>query len=148
MRISLDRNSPSIEPRTVANDETIIRKAPHFEKSNVAWMELNFYGKLDNQSGCCCAWKEISSALGCVRRLSAVERPVGDGADNRVRCFLDYGSYDFQIGRNGKKFYCTFNHFKLVGFTFKFRLRITHQKIFKPPNFGVAIYIVSKLITR
>ena len=79
---------------------------------------------------------------------AAVKRPVGDGADNRVRYFLDYGSYDFQIGRNGKKFYCTFNHFQLVGCTFRFRLRITYQKILIPPNFGVAIYIVGKLISR
>ena len=34
--------------------------------------------------------------------LADVSRPVGDGADNRVRCFLDYGSYDLQIGRNKK----------------------------------------------
>ena len=26
--------------------------------------------------------------------LAAVERPVGDGADDSVRCFHDYGSYD------------------------------------------------------
>ena len=81
--------------------------------------------------------------------LAAVERPVGDGADDRVQCFLDYGSYDLQIRRNGKKFYCTFNHFQLVGFTFKFGLRIiTHQKILMAFNFGVAIYIVGKLISR
>ena len=79
--------------------------------------------------------------------LAAVERPVGDGADDLVRCFLDYGSYDLQIGRNGKKFYCTFNDFKLVGFTFKFGLRITHQIILMAFNFGVAIYIVGKLIS-
>ena len=80
--------------------------------------------------------------------VAAVSRPVGDGADNRVRCYLDYGSYDFQIGRNGKKFYSTFNYFQLVGCTFKFRLRITHQKILMSPNFGVAIYIVGTLISR
>ena len=59
--------------------------------------------------------------------LAAVKRPVGNGADDRVLCFFDYGSYDVKIGRNGKKFYCTFNYFQLVRFTFKFRLRITHQ---------------------
>ena len=80
--------------------------------------------------------------------LAAVERPVGNGADDRVRCFLDYRSYDLQIRRNGKKFYCTFNHFQLVGFTFKFGLRITHQIILMAVNFGVAIYIVCKLISR
>ena len=45
--------------------------------------------------------------------LAAVERPVGDGADNRVKCFHDYGLYDVKIGRNGKKFYCTFNYVQL-----------------------------------
>ena len=80
--------------------------------------------------------------------LAAIEPPVKDGADDRVRCFLDYGSYDHQIGRNGKKFYCTFNHFQLVGFTFKFGLRITHQNILMSFKFGVAIYIVGKLISR
>ena len=78
--------------------------------------------------------------------LEAVERPVGDGADDRVRCYFDYGSYDVKFGPNGKKFYCTFNYFQLVGFKFKFRLRITHQKILMAFNFGVVIYIVVKLI--
>ena len=32
--------------------------------------------------------------------LAAVERPVGDGADDCIWCFLDYGSYDLQIRRN------------------------------------------------
>ena len=80
--------------------------------------------------------------------MAAVERPVGDGADYRVWCFLDYGSYDVQIRRNVKTIYCTFNYFQLVGLTLKFRLRITHQKIFMAFNFGVAIYIVGKLISR
>ena len=79
---------------------------------------------------------------------AAVERLVGDGADDRVRCFLDNGSYYLQIRRNGKKFYCTFNHFQLVGFTFKFGLRITHQNILMAFNFGVAIYVVGKLISK
>ena len=61
--------------------------------------------------------------------LAAVVRLVGDGADDRVRCFLDYGFYDTQIMRNGIKFYCTFNYFQLVRFSFEFRLQIT-QKIF------------------
>ena len=80
--------------------------------------------------------------------LAAVERPVGDGSDDRVLCFLNYGSYDLQIRHNGKKFYCTFNHFQLVEFTFKFGLRITHQKILMAFYFCVAIYIVGKLISR
>ena len=80
--------------------------------------------------------------------MAAVERPVGDGADDRVRCLLDYGSYDLQIGRNGNKFYCTFNHIQLVKFTYKFGLRITYQKILITFNFGIAIYIVAKLISR
>ena len=50
--------------------------------------------------------------------LAAVDRPVGDGADDRVRCFLDNGSYDLNIMRNAKKFYCTFNHFQFVGYRF------------------------------
>ena len=41
--------------------------------------------------------------------LSAVVRPVWDGADDRVRYVFDYGSYDVKIGRNKKKFYYTFN---------------------------------------
>ena len=80
--------------------------------------------------------------------LAAVERPVGDGVDDRVRCFLNYGSYDLQIGRNGMKFYWTFNYFQLVTFTLKFGLRITHQIILMAFNFGVAIYIGGKLISR
>ena len=80
--------------------------------------------------------------------LAAVERPVGDGADDRFRCFLDYGSYKLQIRRNKKRVHCSFNHFQLVGFTFKFGLRITHQNILMPPNHGVAIYIVGMLISR
>ena len=43
--------------------------------------------------------------------LAAVESPVRDGSDDRVRCFFDYGSYDVKIGRNEKKFYYTFNYF-------------------------------------
>ena len=79
---------------------------------------------------------------------AAVKHAVGDGADVRVRFFHNYGSSDLQIGRNEKKFYCTFNHFQLVGFTFKFELRITHQIILMAFNFGVAIYIEVKLISR
>ena len=60
--------------------------------------------------------------------LAAIERFVGDGADDGVRCFLDYNFCDCQIGRKGNKFYCTFNHFKLVGFTFMFKLLIIYQK--------------------
>ena len=80
--------------------------------------------------------------------LAAVERPVGDGAEYCVRSFLDYCSYDLQIRRNGKKFYYTFNHFQLVGFTFKFGSRITDQKILMAFNCSVAIYIVGQLISR
>ena len=80
--------------------------------------------------------------------LAAVERPVGDSTDERLLCFLDYNFYDVRIGRNGTEFNCTFYHFQLVVFTFKFRLRITYQKILMTPNCGVAIYIVCKLISR
>ena len=58
--------------------------------------------------------------------LAAVERRVGDSGDDLFRSFFDYGSYDLQIGCNGKKFYEKFNYFKLIGFTLKFRLCITH----------------------
>ena len=57
---------------------------------------------------------------------AAVERFVGNGAEDRVWCFLDYGFYDVQIGRKENKFNCTFNHFQIVKFTFKFLLQITH----------------------
>ena len=58
--------------------------------------------------------------------LAAVELRVEDGGDDLFRSFFDYGSYDLQIGCNGKKVYVTFNYFKLIGFTFKFRLCITY----------------------
>ena len=58
--------------------------------------------------------------------LAAVERLVGDCADDLFRCVFDYGYYDVQIGCNCKKFYLTFNFFKLIKFTFKYRLCITH----------------------
>ena len=58
--------------------------------------------------------------------LAAVKSPLGDGPDVSVRCFLDYGVFDVEIWRNGKKFYCTFNYSQLVKFPFKFGLRITH----------------------
>ena len=80
--------------------------------------------------------------------LTAVERPVGDGTDDHVWGFLDYRSYNFQIGGNGKKFYCAFNDFQHVGFTFKVGLRITHQTLLMAFNFGMAIYIVGKLMSR
>ena len=47
-----------------------------------------------------------------------------------------------------EKFYYTFNHFQLVRFTFKFKLRITHQNILMAFIFGVATYIVGKLFFR
>ena len=40
--------------------------------------------------------------------LAAVERLVRDGANDNVRCFLDYSSYDLQIGRNKINYYCSF----------------------------------------
>ena len=43
-------------------------------------------------------WWDVNGAL------AAVERRVGDSGDDPFRCFFDYGSYDFQIGCNGKKF--------------------------------------------
>ena len=58
--------------------------------------------------------------------LAAVERRVGDAGDDLFRSFIDYGSYDLQIGFNCQKFYVTFNYFKVIGLTFKFWLCITH----------------------
>ena len=46
--------------------------------------------------------------------LAAVKRPVEDGIDDRVRCFLNYGSYDLQIRRNGKKFTVRLTTFNLL----------------------------------
>ena len=80
--------------------------------------------------------------------LAAVEPPVGEGADDRVRCVCDYGFYDLQIWRNRKKYYYTCNYFQLVTFTFKFGLQSTHQKILLAFNFGVAIYLVGKLLSK
>ena len=61
--------------------------------------------------------------------LAGVERTIGDGIDDRVWYFLEYGFYNVQIRRNGQKFYYTFDQFQLVGYTFKFELRITAQNI-------------------
>ena len=87
-------------------------------------------------------WWDVNGAL------AAVERRVGDSGDYLFRRFFDYGSYDLQIGCIGKKFYVTFNYFKLIGFTVKFRLCITHYIILMLPNLGVALYIVGKLLSR
>ena len=38
--------------------------------------------------------KKYQVRLDVYGALAAVERFVGNGADDRVRCFLDYGSYD------------------------------------------------------
>ena len=65
-------------------------------------------------------WWDVNGAL------AAVERRVGDSGDDLFRSFFDYGSYDLQIGCNGKKFYVTFNYFQLIKFTFKLRLCIIH----------------------
>ena len=78
--------------------------------------------------------------------LAAVDRPVRDGADKRIWYYFDYNLYDVQGRRT--IFFWTFKYFKLVGFTFNFGLQITHQKILMLLNFGVAIYIVGKLISR
>ena len=62
--------------------------------------------------------------------------------------FLITALSTYKSGAMEKQFYCTFNHFQLVGFTFKVKFRIIHQKIVLAFNFGVAIYIVGKLIFR
>ena len=74
-------------------------------------MELIFYGELDSQSGGYIAWRKGSGAVEVYGFLAAVERPVIDGADDRVWCSLDYSSYDLQIRRNGEKFSYTVNYF-------------------------------------
>ena len=88
-------------------------------------------------------WWVVNSA-----QAAAVERRVEDGGEDLFQGFFDYGSYDLQIGCNGIKFYVTFNYFKLIGFTFKFWLCITHSIILMPPHLGVALYILGKLHSR
>ena len=80
--------------------------------------------------------------------LEALERLDWSVTNDCVWCFPDYLFYDVQIGSNTIKFYCTFNHFQLVTFTFKFGLQISYQKIIMALNFCVAIYLVGKLIFR
>ena len=80
--------------------------------------------------------------------LAGVDRRVGDGMNDRVRCLLKYSSGDLYIRSHGEKFYCAFNYFPLVGFWPKFELRIPHWTILMAPNFGVAIYIVDELLSR
>ena len=58
--------------------------------------------------------------------LACVERRVGDGADDRVQCLLEYGSGDNGIWGDGKKLNCAFNYFPLVRFSLKLGLRISH----------------------
>ena len=74
-------------------------------------MELISYGQLDNQSGCCFAEERYQVRWDVYGAVDAVALLVGDGADDHVRCFLLYNSYNVYIGRNNKKFYCTFNYF-------------------------------------
>ena len=65
-------------------------------------------------------WWDVNGAV------AVVEPRVGDSGDDLLWSFIDYAPYDLQIGCNGKKLYVTFNNFMLIGFTFKFRLCITH----------------------
>ena len=78
--------------------------------------------------------------------MAGIKRPGKYDGGNRVQCFLDYNSDDVRLGGYKNKFYCTFNYIKLVKFTFKFGLQITHQKMLMAFNFVVAIYIVNKLL--
>ena len=45
---------------------------------------------------------------------AAVKRRVGDGADDRVSCSLDYGSNDVQIRCKGKTFIIRLTTFNLL----------------------------------
>ena len=46
--------------------------------------------------------------------FAEVERLVGDSADDRVWCFLDYGSLDVQISRNNKIVFIRLTTFMLL----------------------------------
>ena len=109
-------------------------------------MEFIFYGQLNSQSRGYGAGREVSDAVACVWRLD--DTPLELAPMTARSVLLEYGSKNFKIWRTGKKFYCTFNHFQLVEFTFKFGLRIIHQNILMAFNFGVAIYIVGKQLSR
>ena len=118
-----------------------------FKKSNVAWMELICYGQLNSQSVWCGAWKEVSGAVRCVRRpRRQFSAPLEMAPITVLNAFLITVLTTYKSGVMKNILYSMFNHFQLVWCTFKFRLRITHQKILMPHNFGVAIYIVCKLI--
>ena len=60
--------------------------------------------------------------------LAAVKPSVGDSANHRVWCFLDYNSYNVQIGRNGQKFYCTFNYFQLLNLHLSLDCELPNKK--------------------
>ena len=60
--------------------------------------------------------------------LAAVERHVGNGADDRIQCLYDYVDYDGKIGRNGKYLIISLTSFSLLVLRL-FRLRIIFQKI-------------------
>ena len=72
-------------------------------------------------------WRPLSAALEMAAMTS-------------FGAFFDYGSYDDQIVCNGKKFYVTLNYFKLIEFTFKFRLCITHLIILM--RFNLALLFI------
>ena len=84
----------------------------------------------------------------CKHRPGGRWAPRGNIGDDLSWSFFDYGSYNIQIECNGKKFYVTLKYFKLIGFTFKFRLCITYLIKLMPPNLGVALYIIGKLLPK
>ena len=65
--------------------------------------------------------------------MAAVERCVGNGADDRVWCFLDYGSYDVKIGRYDKNFIARLTTFNL------FNLRLSLDCELPSENFNAAL---------
>ena len=46
--------------------------------------------------------------------LAAIERRVGDSGDDLFWSFCDYGSYNIQIGSNGKNFYVNLTTLSLL----------------------------------
>ena len=60
--------------------------------------------------------------------FASVKRRVGDLANNRFRCLLEYGNNDLKIGGDGKNCYRALNYFPLVGFSCKVELRVFYYK--------------------
>ena len=65
-------------------------------------------------------WWDVNGAL------AAVERRVEDGGNDLLRRLLITAPTTFKSSATSKILYNVFNYFRLFGFTFKFRLCITH----------------------